>query len=144
MPRLGWIGLLPLLALGADNQVPSFPAKADLVILAATAVDRNGRPVQDLRREDFRILEDGKPQRVVHFAHSRALDARILLLVDTSGSMSGRPKTTSAWMAAFRYAALQRGHLRSDPASNLPQPSGWTRKVMGRRRFGCDHHPSLP
>jgi len=95
--------LLLALASGAPAQVPSFPSRTDLVILAASAVDGNGRPVRDLRREEISVLEEGHPQPIVHFAHSRVLSARFLLLVDASGSMAARPRLSSAWMAAVQF-----------------------------------------
>ena len=84
----------------APGQVLSFSARSDLVVFSATAVDRKGRPVTDLRREDFRILEDGKPQPIAHFHGGRGLPARILLLVDASGSMADEFKVASSRRAA--------------------------------------------
>ncbi len=78
---------------------PRFSASADLVVLSATAVDKNGRPIMDLRPEEFRIYEEGRPQKMQHFSGSKDSAARILLLVDASGSMTGSLKTTSARMA---------------------------------------------
>ncbi|HET8645692.1 MAG TPA: VWA domain-containing protein, partial [Vicinamibacteria bacterium] len=79
-----------------------FPGGTALVVLSATALDRQGRPVTDLRREEFRVLEDGRPQKVEHFSHHRETPARILFLVDASGSMSGELKTTSTRMALIQ------------------------------------------
>jgi Ca-activated chloride channel homolog len=44
--------------------------------------------VTDLRREDFRVFDDGRPVPVAVFANARR-PARILLLLDTSSSMTG-------------------------------------------------------
>jgi len=96
---LGSVALLPV---STEAQVPTFPSRSELVILSATAVDRHGRPVRDLRPEEISVLEDGRPQQIVHFAHARGLPARVLLLVDASGSMGVQPETTSAWMAAVQ------------------------------------------
>jgi Ca-activated chloride channel homolog len=84
----------------APGQVLSFSARSDLVVFSATAVDRKGRPVINLRREDFRVLEDGKVQPIVHFHGGRGLPARVLLLVDASGSMADEFKVASARRAA--------------------------------------------
>ena len=89
----------------AGAQLATFPSGADLVILSATAVDRHGRPVTDLRREEIRIFEDGRPQAVAHFSQGRAAAARLLLLLDASGSMQGELKTTSTRMAALQILA---------------------------------------
>jgi VWFA-related protein len=45
----------------------SNPESASLVNLNVTAVDNSGRPVADLRVEDFQILDNGKPRNIVWF-----------------------------------------------------------------------------
>jgi VWFA-related protein len=42
--------------------------QAEVVQLDAVVTDAEGRPVRGLRLEDFQLLEDGKPQRLTHFA----------------------------------------------------------------------------
>jgi len=93
---------LAFIALPASSpgQVLSFPARSDLVVFSATAVDGKGRPVTDLRQEDFRIYEEGRGQAIAHFHGGRDLPARILLLVDASGSMGEEEKVASARRAA--------------------------------------------
>ena len=98
-PSWALSGTLLLLAVsGQAADLPRFAAGTDLVVLSATAVDRHGRPVTNLRPTEFRVFEDGRPQRVEHF-ETRGIPARLLLLVDASGSMNGALKTTSAQMA---------------------------------------------
>jgi Ca-activated chloride channel family protein len=89
----------------AGAQLPRFSSGTDLVILSATAVDRRGRPVTDLRRDEVRIFEDGRPQKVEHFSQGRTASARLLLLLDASGSMTGELKTASTRMAAMQILA---------------------------------------
>ena len=43
----------------------SFPASVDLVAVDVTVVDKQGRPLSDLRQEDFSVQVGGKPRRVV-------------------------------------------------------------------------------
>lgn len=66
--------LLALPALHAMLQGPPAPATADLVPVNVHVLDRSGKPVTDLKQEDFTILEDGVPQQVRSFA-LQALDA---------------------------------------------------------------------
>lgn len=48
--------------------------------------DRKGRVVADLAAEDFRVLDNGQPQKIAHFGReAEPLD--LLLLLDVSGSM---------------------------------------------------------
>lgn len=89
----------------ASGQVLSIPARADRVLLSATVVDGKGRPVRDLKANEVRIFEEGKPQVLAHFTKASDLHARVLLLVDASGSMNGELKTTSSRMAAFQVLA---------------------------------------
>lgn len=64
------ISLIMLLALaggaaGAEDPVPG--AKSEIVRLDVVVTDAQGALVRDLKRDDFRLLEDGKPQRLTHF-----------------------------------------------------------------------------
>jgi Ca-activated chloride channel family protein len=83
-------------------QAPRFPGGTALVVLSATALDRQGRPVTNLAREEFRVMEDGRPQKLEHFSHGTATSAKVLFLVDASGSMSGELKTNSTRMALIQ------------------------------------------
>jgi Ca-activated chloride channel family protein len=90
------------LGAAAEAQVPRFSAGSSLVVLSATAVDGHGRPVRGLKAEDFRVYEEGRLQKIAHFAVARESMARILLVVDASGSMQGVLKTASARMATLQ------------------------------------------
>src|SRR5437016_3000678 len=48
-------------------------------------MDRDGKYIPDLRKEDFRVWEDGVEQRVAYFA-STEKPFTVALLLDTSGS----------------------------------------------------------
>ena len=92
------VALVALPASGA-GQVLSFSVSSDLVVFSATAVDGKGRPVTDLRREDFRVYDEGRAQSIAHFHGGRGLPARVLLLLDASGSM-GVDRVANARQAA--------------------------------------------
>lgn len=59
----------------------------NLVTIPASAMDRQGRYVTDLRKEDFQIFEDGVEQEVAFFAPVEK-PFTILFLLDTSSSMT--------------------------------------------------------
>jgi VWFA-related protein len=44
-----------------------FPGKVDQVTVDVVVVDKRGQPVEGLVREDFTVLEEGRPQNVVSF-----------------------------------------------------------------------------
>ncbi len=56
------------------------------VVLNATVLDGN-RLVQDLKKDDFNVFEDGVKQTIISFQHTD-LPVSIALVVDNSGSMS--------------------------------------------------------
>jgi Ca-activated chloride channel family protein len=86
-------------------QIARFSAQASMVLLSATALDRNGRPVTDLKQSEVRILEDGRLQKIEHFAQAQDSPLRILFLADASSSMSASLKTTSTRMALVQLLA---------------------------------------
>ena len=60
--------LLPWLVLAPGPQAtPSFPTEVEVITVDAVVVDKDGRPVTGLTRDEFRVLEDGKPQEIVSF-----------------------------------------------------------------------------
>ena len=51
----------------AAPQPPTFKVRVDYVEVDAVVTDRQGRLVRDLKKEDFQVLEDGKPQAITNF-----------------------------------------------------------------------------
>jgi Ca-activated chloride channel family protein len=58
----------------------------DLVNLSVRVVDRNGRIVSDVRPEEFKVFEDGVPQKV-DFVSKEDVPINYGLVVDNSGSI---------------------------------------------------------
>ncbi|HEV7859330.1 MAG TPA: VWA domain-containing protein [Pyrinomonadaceae bacterium] len=56
-----------------------------LVTIPVSVMDRNGKYIPNLRKEDFRIFEDGAEQQVAYFA-SVEKPFTVVLMIDTSGS----------------------------------------------------------
>jgi VWFA-related protein len=70
-------------ARGGTQQDFRLRRTADLVSLEVTVTDRRGEFVAGLTRESFRVLDEGSPQTITHFAAIEAA-AQILLIVETS------------------------------------------------------------
>lgn len=68
-----------------------------LITVPAVVMDRNGRYIPNLKKEDFRIFEDGVEQSVVYFA-SVEKPFTVALMLDVSGS-------TQTQLAQIREAA---------------------------------------
>lgn len=72
----------------AQTQAPqAFRARAETVALYTSVTDSAGQPVRTLKREHFRVLDDGRPQELTIFENTRQ-PITAVLLVDTSASMA--------------------------------------------------------
>jgi VWFA-related protein len=78
--------LLGCLALCAWAQDATFTTGVKLVTVLASVRDRDGHVVTNLTRDDFTLIEDGRPQTVRYFSQESDLPLKIGLLVDTSWS----------------------------------------------------------
>lgn len=109
-PLPPWPGAVLALALaapfGTASDGPVFRAGSSLVVLSATAVDQRGRPVRDLQAHELRIYDEGLPQKLLRFSQGRDSAARLLLLIDASGSMRMELKASSARMAVLQLLAV--------------------------------------
>jgi Ca-activated chloride channel family protein len=71
----------------AQQPVPTFRSSVSLVSVNAVVKDRRGRPVRNLTRADFQILENGATRPIVDFGFSDQGPVTFGVLVDQSGSM---------------------------------------------------------
>ena len=60
----------------------------ELVTLNVRVIDRNNRPISNIRKDEFRVYEDGVPQPVFSFTEEE-VPVIYGLAVDTSGSLRG-------------------------------------------------------
>src|SRR5262245_38997890 len=67
MRLLRWIGLPLLMAAQSPDTV--IRINVNLVQVDAIVTDSKDRPVTDLKKEDFVILQDGKPQNITNFSY---------------------------------------------------------------------------
>src|SRR5437016_8782847 len=89
---------------GAGDVVP---VDTTLVSIPVSVMDRDGKYIPNLRKEDFHIWEDGVEQRVAYFA-STEKPFTVALVIDTSGSV--RERLQEIQDAAMTFV----DHLRSD------------------------------
>jgi Ca-activated chloride channel family protein len=78
-------------ALAATAAGQTFRADVELVRVPVTVTDRTGAIVTGLTREDFAVVEDGRPQVITQFSAGLGADdavpTHLGLLLDSSGSM---------------------------------------------------------
>lgn len=67
---------------------PTFRSAVSLVSVSAVVKDKQGKPVRNLTRNDFEILEGGRARRIVDFGYADQGPVSFGILVDQSGSMS--------------------------------------------------------
>ena len=71
----------------AEQDLPaSIKVDVDVVNILTSVRDKRGGLVSNLEKQDFTILEDGKPQTIKYFTRETDLPLTIGLLVDVSGS----------------------------------------------------------
>ena len=94
--RMGLIFLLVVLAVAQDR--PTFRVKVDLVVLSFTITDNKGHYINGLLPKDFRILEDGIPQKLSSFAEGNKPPLEVMadgslrpMQVSEQGKVEGRP-----------------------------------------------------
>jgi len=72
----------------------------NLVVLHASVLDKQGRRVNDLQRDNFRVYEDGTVQKLAVFSHAD-IPVTMGIVIDDSGSM--RPKRAAVNAAALSF-----------------------------------------
>ncbi len=104
--RLVLIALLIPLLLGLQAQpqppqeVPNFSVSVNLIKVPVTVFDEAGGIVADLRREEFRLYEDGVLQDIRSFGVDRN-PVSIVLLIDTSATVEKELKNIKAAASGF-------------------------------------------
>jgi Ca-activated chloride channel family protein len=73
----------------APPEKGGFTLKVDvsMVLVEATVRDDKGRIANDLKREDFHVIEDGVEQQITYFSRDE-LPLAVVLVVDGSGSIA--------------------------------------------------------
>ena len=69
-----------------DEGQPTISVNVDVVSILASVRDTKGALVGNLEKNDFQVLEDGKPQTIKYFTRETDLPLTIGLLVDVSRS----------------------------------------------------------
>jgi VWFA-related protein len=70
----------------SDEPVTTFKARSNLVQLFFNVKDKKGGLIPNLPKENFDILEDGKPQTIKYFAADSNLPLTLGILIDSSAS----------------------------------------------------------
>jgi Ca-activated chloride channel homolog len=100
-----WVLLALAASLAAQETAPPLPAKQEAAVpddlsriqvdvtrvnLLFTVMDKKGRFVTDLGKDDFEVFENKKPQAIQEFSAETDLPLRLGILIDTSNSVRER------------------------------------------------------
>jgi Ca-activated chloride channel family protein len=72
----------------AAQQPPTFRGGSDVVRVFVTAIDKDGRLVTTLTRENFDVRDEGHSQPITQF-DNKPQPVRLIVMLDVSGSMEG-------------------------------------------------------
>jgi Ca-activated chloride channel homolog len=104
--RKGWecvaLAAALLFAPTVVAQDTTFKVDVKLVSIFVNVTDANGAIVGGLKKEDFAVSEDGRPQQIAVFERQSELPLNLVLAIDTSGSV--RKDMTEEASAARRFA----------------------------------------
>ena len=103
----------------SPTQVPgTFRSTISMVPLDVRVLDRNGKPITDLRQEDFTVLEDSVPQQIRYFssqvlqADSAPVDAPI---AHRTLGPDVRPQSQRVFLILLGRCRLPASAVRSRP-----------------------------
>ena len=71
-----------------DQSMATLKVNINVVQLFFNVKDKRGALVPNLTKDEFEILEDGKPQTIKYFAAESNLPLRLGILIDSSGSQA--------------------------------------------------------
>jgi len=93
----------------APNPAENIKVRVDLVNVLLTVTTKRNHLENGLSKEDFRVLEDDKPQTIRYFSRETDLPLRIGVLVDTSASIRDRLRFEQEAAIDFLETTLRPG-----------------------------------
>jgi Ca-activated chloride channel family protein len=99
--------LLAAGSLGALAQGTTFKVDVKLVNVFVNVTDSNGAIVGGLKKEDFAIAEDGRPQEIALFERESEMPLALTLAIDTSGSVRKDMSEEAGAARRFVHAILR-------------------------------------
>ncbi len=89
--------------------VTTFHVPVYYVDVPLTVIDKKGRLVIMMTKDDFNLFEDGKPQDITYFSRETDLAMRIGILIDTSNSIRDRFRFEQQAAIDFLTDTIRRG-----------------------------------
>src|SRR6201987_779028 len=73
---------------GDQNPAETLKVNVNVVQLFFNVKDKHGALIRNLTKDDFEVIEDGKPQTVKYFTAETNLPLTLGILIDSSGSQA--------------------------------------------------------
>src|SRR5579871_3865118 len=86
LASLGGLACLPVFSQDQEQPKTRIQVQVNEVIVPVTVTDDKGKFVSNLEAKDFRVLDEGKPQRLTFFNHTQKQPIVIGFLVDLSNN----------------------------------------------------------
>ncbi len=100
--------------LAQDQPSPTFRSNTNLVIVNVAIKDKNGKPIEDLKKDQFTLLEDGKPQQISVFELQRLNGDILPPLEVTAPTLKTRGASETKPGVAAEAPAVKPEPLKSD------------------------------
>lgn len=101
MTRRGFLASVAASGITFAQDEATFRSDVKVVSILANVLDKQGRLIHDLTKDDFQVLENGRPQAIKYFSRDNDLPLTIGLMIDTS--MSQEKVMESERAASFRF-----------------------------------------
>jgi VWFA-related protein len=96
-----WVSLFTARGLLRGQKDTTFSSDVKVVNVLATVRNKQGQIVQNLKKDDFTLSEDGRPQTIRYFSQETDVPLTLGLLVDTS--LSQRRVLEEERSASYRF-----------------------------------------
>jgi Ca-activated chloride channel family protein len=94
----------------SDDSITTLRSTVNEVRVVFTVTDRHGRYIKDLKRNDFRVIDDQKPAELRSFRSETDLPLQVGLLVDASNSVRDRFKFEQDAAIEFLNSIIRHGY----------------------------------
>ncbi len=92
---------------GPQGHETAIKVDVDVVNVLCTVRDKRGALITDLKQNDFKVLENGRPQQIRYFAQETNTPLTVALLVDVSGSVRWFVEDEKGAVATFLEQVLR-------------------------------------
>src|SRR5215469_9946986 len=90
----------------STDEAVTFQSKVNLVVVPVVVRDQHGKPVGNLKQEDFQILDRGKPQVISKFSIEKAGGTEIARISTTATAASANEPAAPPVIAPDHFVGL--------------------------------------